>query len=326
MKKKLLYLVAGFITILVIGIGAGAFWVSQQLQPVTYTTDELPDQKFIIKKGESVTAIANRLQEAGLIKNARVFGYMVRYYKLTSKIQAGTFTVSPSQTPKVIAETFTKGTEDLWVTFLEGWRVEEFADYLAAQEELTNFDKENFLFLAEPLEGTLYPDTYLIPKEMDEETIISLLTNTFETKTEDVLADVNTDTNELLTLASVVQREAKSYQDMRRVAGILQNRIKIGMPLQADATLQYVKGYNEAEQSWWSPPLAVDKQLQSPFNTYLNRGLPPQPICNPGLDAIKATVDPIASEDLFYIHAPDGKMYYAKDLEGHNQNVNRYLR
>lgn len=312
----------------VLAIGAGAFWVSQQLQPVTYTTDELPDQKFIIRKGESVASIGNRLEEAGLIKNARVFGFMVRYYKLTPKIQAGTFTVSPSQTPKAIAETFTKGTEDLWVTFLEGWRVEEYADYLAAQEELTNFNKENFLFLAKPLEGTLYPDTYLVPKEMDEETIISLLTNTFETKTDDILSDADTDTdlNELLTMASVVQREAQDYEDMRRVAGILFNRIEIGMPLQADATLQYAKGYNQKEESWWVPPLAADKQLDSPYNTYQIRGLPPRPICNPSLDAIKATLDPLPSDDLYYLHALDGTMYYSEDLSGHNENINRYLR
>lgn len=301
--------------------GVGAFWVSQQLQPVTYSTDELPDQKFIIKKGESVTSIANRLQETGLIKNARVFSYMVRIYKLTPQIQAGTFTVSPSQTPKVIAETFTKGTEDLWVTFLEGWRVEEYADYLAAQEDLTNFDKENFLFLAKPLEGTLYPDTYLIPKEMDEEVIISLLTNTFETKTTDLTID-----DETLVLASLVQREAKEYEDMRRVAGILKNRTEIGMPLQVDATLQYAKGYDAQKDMWWAPPLAADKSIVSAFNTYMNKGLPPSPICNPGLDALEATLDPLQSDDLFYLHANDGNMYYAETLDGHNDNINRYLR
>lgn len=327
MKKKLLILVLILVLVSVLAVAGGAFWVSQQLQPVTYNSDELPDQEFIIKKGESVASIGNRLQGAGLIKNARVFSYMVRYYKLTPKIQAGTFMLSPAQTPKAIAETFTNGTEDLWVTLLEGWRAEEMADYLGNQESLTDFDKENFIFLAKPLEGSLYPDTYLVPKEIDEETMIELLTTTFEAKTKDILNDMSaSEQNEVLTMASIVQREAKAYEDMRRVAGILFNRIEIGMPLQADATLQYVKGYNKAENSWWVPPLAADKQLNSAYNTYLNQGLPPRPISNPSLDAIKATIDPLESDDLYYIHAPDGTMYYAEDLNGHNANVNRYLR
>lgn len=342
MKKKLLVLGLVCVLLLVLGGGAGAIWVQQQLQPVESSVDSVEDQRFVIKKGESVSSVANRLHAAGLIRNPRVFSYMVRFYKLTPQIQAGSFTLSPSQSSKAIAETFTKGTEDVWITLLEGWRVEEIADHIAAQEDLTDFDKDNFLFLADSLEGTLYPDTYLVPKEIDEKTLISLLTNTFETKTSEEFeaAGITPDeSSRTLVMASLVQREAKSYEDMRRVAGILANRVEIGMPLQVDATLQYAKAAQEYQKimaqgsevdaldfDWWATPLSADKDVVSPFNTYKNNGLPPSPICNPGLDAIKATLDPLESEDLYYIHAMDGNMYYADTLDKHNENINRYLR
>jgi len=111
---------------------------------------------------------------------------------------------------------------------------------------------------------------------------------------------------------------------MRHVAGMLWNRVDIGIALQFDATLQYVK-VNTNE--WWPTPLSADKQLTSPYNTYQNAGLPPGPISNPGLDAIRATADPIDADEIFYIHDPaTGKMYYSKTLEGHNRNIDKYLR
>ena len=127
-------------------------------------------------------------------------------------------------------------------------------------------------------------------------------------------------------MASIVEREARGADDMQHVAGILWNRIELGMPLQADATLQYLKGYNPVEQAWWTPPLAADKSLISPYNTYLNLGLPPRPICNPGLEAIKAAAQPLSTDDLFYLHDRQGKIHYAQTLDDHNLNVDRYLR
>ena len=113
---------------------------------------------------------------------------------------------------------------------------------------------------------------------------------------------------------------------MRKVAGILWNRIDLGMALQVDATLQYVSGYDLSQQTWWAPPTSSQKKLESAFNTYLNPGLPPQPIANPIYDAVKATLLPQESDDLFYIHANNGEMYTAKTLEQHNANINKYLR
>jgi UPF0755 protein len=134
------------------------------------------------------------------------------------------------------------------------------------------------------------------------------------------------DFDDILTMASIVEREARGYEEMRNVAGILWNRIDLGMPIQADATLQYVKGYNEQTKAWWTPPLAEDKKLNSPFNTYLNPGLPPRPISNPGYDAIRATLNPVDTDNIFYLHDQDGGIHYAESLEEHNANVQKYLR
>jgi UPF0755 protein len=186
------------------------------------------------------------------------------------------------------------------------------------------------LTLTEGLEGRLFPDTYLIAKESTAETIVSLLLNTFEQKVligfADEIAAAKRDFDQVLILASIVEREARGLEEMRHVAGILENRLELGMALQADATLQYIKGYNPSTESWWSPPRAADKNLESPFNTYLYPGLPPQPITNPGLLAISASLKPLETDNLYYLHGADGEIHYAHSLEVHNANVRRYLR
>ena len=127
-------------------------------------------------------------------------------------------------------------------------------------------------------------------------------------------------------MASIVQREARDKTQMQNVAGILWNRLEIGMPLQVDASLQYVRGFDEVDQTWWAVPLAVDRARESEFNTYLNAGLPPAPICNPGFDAIEATLNPIDSDNIFYLHAPDGTIHYGETLDQHNANIQQHLR
>ena len=210
-----------------------------------------------------------------------------------------------------------------------GWRTEEIAQMLDRQE-LPEFNSEEFIKLSQGQEGYLYPDTYLIPKLSTASAIYSLLTNTFEKKvTQGLSAEISTSPKpflEILVMASILEREAKGYEQMRQVAGVLWHRIDIGMPLQADATLQYVKGYNKTEDSWWVTPLSEDKQLKSAFNTYQNPGLPPAPIANPGIDSIKAALNPIPTTYNFYIHDRQGILHFATTLEEHNQNVQKYLR
>jgi UPF0755 protein len=312
--------------LLAITASAGYLWVQQQLQPVSADTTT---QKFIVAKGQALGVTAEKLADQGLVKNARVFRYYSQFNKIDTKMQAGSYELKPSMSTQEIALALTEGTEDTWITLPEGWRREEIAAYLANQEELTLFDEQEFLQLSKNSEGKLFPDTYLIPRESTAEFIYSLLTNTFERKVteglSEELAASSLTADEALVLASIVEREGKGFENMRHVAGVLLNRIDEGMALQADATLQYISGQDTAGK-WWSPPSIDVKNSTSPYNTYKYPGLPPQPIANPGLDAITAVLDPLETNDYYYIHAPSGESYFAKTLEEHNANVDKYLR
>ncbi len=316
-----------FGAVCMVGVGVLVFLgytLSQPVNPGSTAT-----QQFVIANGQSVSAIAQKLETAGLVKNALVFRLIVRRNNLDTNLQAGSFDLSPALTPQQIAEKLTQGTADIWVTIPEGLRAEEITALFAASE-LSAFDSVDFLSLTKGSEGRLFPDTYLVPKQSSATLLASLLENTFEqkitTQFADEIAASDHTFEELLIMASLIQREARQYDQMRHVSSILWNRIAIDMPLQVDATLQYAKGFSASEQKWWSTPLKDDKQLVSPYNTYLNPGLPPAPICNPGEDAFRAALTPLATDDLYYLHAPSGEMYFGATLEEHNANVQRYLR
>ncbi len=299
----------------------GLWWV---LQPAQST--QVGTRAFIVPKNQSARQIGERLEEAGLVRNKFMFAVVVRWLGLSSKLQAGTFQLSPSWSPSRIAQQMTQGTNDTWVKITEGWRREEIAEYLAAQEDLTDFDETEFLKLTAGQEGRLFPDSYLVPRQVTAEGMQAILTVTFDKKVVQGLSEElkasKMSLNQVITLASIIEREAANADQRRLVSGVLHNRLEIGMPLQVDATLQYVKG---SASNWWDEALIVDKQLKSPFNTYLNAGLPPAPISNPSLDAIEAALQPKASDYLYYLHA-DGEMYLAKTLAEHNANVQKYLR
>jgi len=285
--------------------------------------------RFVIPKGQALSIIASRLEEENLIKSKWAFRVAVYKNNLVNKIQAGSFELSANMNTWQIAQALTMGTDDTWITLPEGWRREEIAESLSKQG-LNNFKLEEFLNLSKGLEGQLFPDTYLVPREITSAALLSLLKNTFATKVTTALStELSTNKmslNEVLTLASLVQRESAHDEEMPLVAQILLNRLDIEMPLQVDATLQYVKGYSKTESSWWPDPLAEDKKIDSLYNTYKNAGLPPGPICNPGIAAIKAVFNPTPTQALYYIHDNSGKIHTAITLDEHNANVNKYLR
>jgi UPF0755 protein len=225
-------------------------------------------------------------------------------------------------------QTMRKGTNDVWVTVLEGWRNEEVADALKAALG-GQFDTTEFLKLAAGKEGYLFPDTYLMPKTTDAATALSYMTNNYDKRvSQTLIADLtpqNRTESEAIILASIVEREANTAASKKIVADILFKRLQQNWPLQADATLQYAKGYNAALNMWWAPPMAEDKQLVSAYNTYLHPGLPPSPICNPGLDAIAAAINPQATDYWYYLTDNKGQMHYAATLEEQTANVKKYL-
>lgn len=326
MNKKLLVTLIGGLFLIVLLLLVVAFWVWTQLQPVSLESTE--QKRFVVAKGQSLIATANSLHEQGLIKQPQVFRYYSQFEKLDTNMQAGSYELSPGMSTPEIARALIQGTEDVWITLPEGWRREEVAEYLASQD-LASFDDEEFLALTVDTEGYLFPDTYLVPREATADQLFNLLTGTFDQKVTIGLADEleasQLSEQQVVTLASIVEREGRGETDMRHVAGILLNRLDIGMALETDATLQYIGGVN-AKGEWWAPPSVSLKQQVFPYNTYMFPGLPPGPIANPGLAAVKAVLDPIESNDTFYIHDTSGVPHYAETLEEHNANVNKYLR
>lgn len=295
------------------------FWWNSELTPVSSDKKNII---FVIDKGEGFSQVTKDLEKARLIKNSFVFSLYGKQSGLSSKIQSGTFRLSPSQSSREILQTLTSQPLDNWVTFLEGWRVEEIAEELNSKLQIPN---DKFLEIAK--EGYMFPDTYLFPKDYSAEQIAQRLGDTFEQRYSDELRSkiksLGLTEAQGVILASIVEREARSDQARKMVASILLKRFKIGMALNADATVQYALGYQPSEKSWWKRHLTHDDlKVDSAYNTYLHSGLPPKPIANPSLSSLQAVAnaDPTTGY-LYYYHDSKGNSYYAKTLEEHNQNV-----
>ena len=278
---------------------------------------------FVIYKGQGIREIAGNLKKEGLIKDQVVFFLLVKKLGLDSNIQAGDFRLSPSMTAVEIAENLTHGTLDIWVTIPEGKRAEEIYEILT--KNIPTYQDAWRKTLVEN-EGYLFPDTYLIPKDADIDLIVTLMKGNFEKKYATIQSGkANLTQEEIVILASMIEREAKFPQDRPLVASVLLNRKNIGMKLDIDATIQYALGYQEDQKNWWKKGLTVqDIKLNSPYNTYLTSALPPTPISNPGLEALNAMVNPAKTQYLYYISDSSGRNHYAKTIEDHNANIKKF--
>lgn len=306
--------------IIIIFIAKG--WWDNQLRSVS---EDKSTKVIVIPKGAGVSDIAEKLKGENLIRSQLAFKIYIRQNNLAEKLQAGSYKLSPSMSVSELVKTLQTGSEDIWVTLIEGWRVEEMADKLNLEFRIQNSE-----FIKNAKEGYMFPDTYLFPKGATAEYIIDTLRKTFDARfTEELRSKIRSQgltEAEGVILASIVEREARSDKARTEVASILLRRFKINMGLNADATLQYALGYQPAEKSWWKRHLtAEDKEIDSPYNTYLYRGLPPAPIANPSLSSLEAiaSANPNTSY-LYYYHDSKGNSYYAKTLEEHNQNVASY--
>lgn len=308
MLKKLF----SFLLLLLVIFCGAVYWFYKNAQKPVNSKNTTP-QVFVVPQGQSAKIIASRLKQSGFINNELVFRLLVNRKNLSSSLQAGDFRLSPSMNLETIIESLTHGSLDYWITFPEGLRTEEYAEKLAAKSAIT---LQDFILAAKPYEGQLFPDTYLIPQSASAEDVVKLLVDTFAAKSP-------TQDKKTIILASLIEREAKHEQDRSLVASVLHNRLKINMALQIDATVQYALG---KIGNWWPKDLTHENlKIVSPFNTYLNPGLPPKPICNPGLSALKAALKPSQTDYLYYVSDSSGYNHYAATLEGHNQNIAKYL-
>jgi UPF0755 protein len=306
-------------------------------------------KKFIVKQGETVKEISIRLEEEGLISSKTYFDIYAWREKIGKDIKAGSYELSASMTIKEIVEVISsKGLQDDKIVILEGWTIEEIASEYADfklkyfndktevelekefKAEAENVDNYQYSFLnglpeGASLEGFLFPDTYELYQTAEPKDLIDKMLSNFNNKVDDDLrSEIKAQDKtlfDIINLAAIVQKEVLDDKEMRKVAGVYYNRLEIGKKLESDVTINYITGKNNPQPSF------DDTRTESPYNTYLNEGLPPGPVGNPGLDAIKATVNPSSHDYFYFITRLDtGEAIFAKTAEEHIKNKNKFLK
>jgi len=301
--------------------------------------------RFTVSSGETPRVIAQNLVSSALITDAQLFVDYAQLSELDTKFEAGTYFLKRSQTLAQIAVALTDS-RNSFIPFriIEGERIEEIAAKIDGAQAYFGFTGAEFIVQVRAgspvdpafaskvglppgasLEGFLYPDTYQLPADVTATMLRDILVNNFFSKVSDqVISDANSQGLSLfqvVTLASIVQREAVHPDEQPLIAGVYRNRMDIDMRLEADPTVQYAIGSNNGK--WW-PQITADNytNVVSPYNTYLNNGLPPGPIDNPGISAIQAVVYPTKSDFLFFRAdcRTDGYHSFAKTFEEHVAN------
>lgn len=305
---------------------------------------------FTIAPGEGATAIAENLRAAGLLNNTELFLNYLAYYGLDGGLVTGDYRLDPRATIPELAEALGSGrSQTMELSFLPGWRSEEMANYLRvvgpAQIDADEFQTivqsrrgvGGFAFLAGlpdgvSLEGYLFPDRYAIGRETTASALVELMLARFDEQVTPAMRQsygaLGLSLREAVILASIIEKEAVLAEEKPLMAAVFVNRLRAGMPLQADPTVQFALGYQSDSGTWWKSPLsAEDLQVNSPYNTYLTNGLPPGPIANPGLASLQAVAAPGAVDYLFFVldcaAATPGAHAFSVTYEEHLANVTR---
>ena len=283
-----------------------------------------PDGKiFEVEKGASLSKIAEKLDDENIIRSEKAFILLVRLFKDERNVKAGLYYFERPLGLIEVASRLARGESGVGlvaVTIREG---ETLRDIGLIFESKGMFQAEAILKYAS-LEGYLFPDTYFFPPGIKPEDVIQVMRENFDKKLTPELrlatASRGKTISEIITMASIIEREANDSEDRKIISGILWKRTEAGMALQADATLNYLTGKKSAE-------LTVDDlAIDSTYNTYKYPGLPLSPISNPGLESIKAAIFPENSVYWYYLHDSEGNAYYAETFEEHKENKIKYLR
>jgi len=336
MFKNIRSLIRIFLFALITVVIAGLF-IKLRYNKILETPNSDSSDKVIvtIDEGQAVDSIVDELIERGILKESWKI-YIQTYLKLndlSSQLQAGTYNLPKNLNIIEIIESLQHAqSQDIWITIPEGLRKDEIANIL--DEELsgydsTDFSKEAFLTLTvnqeyiskfglpeevENLEGYIFPDKYAFSIETTTESALTKMVDNFVSKvgTEDSYQDI--------ILSSLIEREGYNSKDRAMIADILKRRLEEGWLLQVDATLLY------PTKDWKHTITQVDKDNNNEYNTYKYPGLPPTPICNPGLESINAVRNPESNTYYYYIHEDNGTAHYSRTLSEHNDNINKYLR
>ncbi|HUY62843.1 MAG TPA: endolytic transglycosylase MltG [Candidatus Paceibacterota bacterium] len=277
----------------------------------------------IVSAGASAADVADELAAAHVIAHPAIFRAVLRLFGESDRIQAGAYRFDAPESAFSVAGRLATGDFGLppvRITFPEGSTGRDMAALVA--KALPEISANDFLSAAEPYEGYLFPDTYFFPPSATAASIVATMRENFRTKTAPLASAIAASghpLSDIVTMASLVEKEARTPADKRIVAGILWHRIALGMPLQVDAVFGYIFG-----RDTYSPSYA-DLTVDSPYNTYTHKGLPPGPIDSPGLDSIEAAISPTKTNYLYYLTGTDGKMHYATTLAEHNRNRRLYL-
>jgi UPF0755 protein len=341
-KIVLAAMVILLVAIAVIGFSAYRY-IAGALGPVDENSDEIKEVEIPI--GSTTSSIAHTLEDEGVIDNASLFRYYVRFQDVEG-FQAGNYALSPSMSADDIIEELQEGTlyEEYAasITIPEGFwteqifeRVENETDISA--QELQEFSREEEYLetlideydilteavlaeeIKQPLEGYLFPARYdFTEDELDPRTIIETMVKRMDEELKQTVPDAVDETHELLSKASIIEGEARGDEERRGISGVIENRLRVPMRLQMDPTVSYAHGERFART------LTAYTEIESPYNTYHTEGLPAGPINNPGIESIRAAADPESHDYLYFYHSPEGEIYFNETLEQHNSTVNQY--
>lgn len=311
----------------------------------TPLSNEATEVPFTIESGESALSVGEKLQSLGLIGDANLFKQFMRYNNLDVSIEAGDYTLRRNMNMMEIGSALQKASfEEVVVTVPEGWRAEQIAEMLTKEEIMDGSQflavvragvgvEHNLLFdrpAGQSYEGYLFPDTYRLPINAKPEDLITRMLDNLAAKlpanTFDLAGQQNLSFYQVLIMASIVEREAVIPAERPTIASVYLNRIAQNMYLQADPTVQYAMGYQPEADQWWKTPVTLEEysSINSPYNTYLNPGMPPGPIASPGIDSIIAVLEPADTNYLFFVAYGDGAHVFAETYEEHEQNVAVY--
>lgn len=318
----------------------GVFWVTNKMKGFAGGQDKI----FVIEKGQGVHAISKNLKLQGFIKNNFIFETFVWAKKVENKFQAGEYVLNTGDNLKKIVDILISGkvmAQEREIKIQEGWNINDIAEYLDNEgifskeeflEEVTNDNskKNKYEFLAtipdnRNIEGFLFPDTYRIYKSATANDVVNKMLAEFDKKfsyeMREDLRNQGKNPYDILIMASIIQKEVSKKEDMKMVSDIFWRRIDAGMPLQSCATIAYILGENKEQYTY------EDIQIESEYNTYLNRGLPPSPICSPEFAAIDAAIYPEQNPYWYFLSkSENGETVFSKTLEEHNRNKAKYLK
>lgn len=320
-RNKKFVVIAITVTIIAILIGVIIFAYQRQFGAPQKTAEE---ERIVVNLTTAETDLIPKLKEQGYIRSEWAFNYVLKKKGWQGKIDPGGYKVSKGMDAWQLADVLVNHPYQKWVVIPEGLRATQVAEKLQKELNWSNLAKGEFL--VEAHEGYLFPDTYLLNLDYTGIDVAKRMKSQFDEKTVDLFkeaAEKNIRNDTLIVLASLVQREAANEKDMPLIAGVIWNRWLKDMPFQIDATIQYALG---EPGNWWPIIKPEDYKFDSPYNTYIHKGRPPTPICNPGLAAIDAVINSQESEYLYYLHDSQGQIHLAKTYEEHLANIEKYLK